>query len=77
MAKTTMMMDSDFDKAVSDAEERGYKRGKNEKIDQQKQLHDGRQGGKRNININGGGGAPSLPKEKDSTVEAYRRMKGM
>ena len=67
----------DFDKAVSDAEERGYKRGKNEKIDQQKQLHDGRQGGKKNININGGGGAPSLPKEKSRTEQVYSQMVGM
>ena len=67
----------DFDKAVADAEERGYKRGKNEKIDQQKQLHDGRQGGKRNININGGGGAPSLPKEKSRTEQVYSQMVGM
>ena len=67
----------DFDKAVADAEERGYKRGKNEKIDQQRQLHDGKQGGKRNINIDGAGGTPSIPREKDSTIEAYQRMKGM
>lgn len=67
----------DFDKAVADAEERGYKRGKNEKIDQQKQLHDGKQGGKKNININGGGGAPSLPKEKSRTEQVYSKMVGM
>lgn len=67
----------DFDKAVADAEERGYKRGKNEKIDQQKQLHDGKQGGKKNINIDGGGGAPSLPKEKSRTEQVYSKMVGM
>ena len=67
----------DFDKAVADAEERGYKRGKNEKIDQQKQLHDGRQGGKKNITINGGGGAPALPKEKSRTEQVYSKMVGM
>ena len=67
----------DFDKAVADAEERGYKRGKNEKIDQQRQLHDGKQGGKKNINIDGGGGAPSLPKEKSRTEQVYSKMIGM
>ena len=64
----------DFDKAVADAEERGYKRGKNEKIDQQKKLQEGRQGGKRNINIDGAGGAPSLPKEKSRTEQVYSQM---
>lgn len=67
----------DFDKAVADAEERGYKRGKNEKIDQQKQLHDGKQGGKKNINIDGGGGAPSLPRKKSRTEQVYSKMIGM
>lgn len=67
----------DFDKAVADAEERGYKRGKNEKIDQQKKLQEGRQGGKRNINIDGAGGAPSLPKEKGRTEQVYSQMLGM
>lgn len=67
----------DFDKAVADAEERGYKRGKNEKIDQQKQLHDGATSGKKNINIDGGGGAPSLPKEKSRTEQVYTKMIGM
>lgn len=67
----------DFDKAVADAEERGYKRGKNEKIDQQKRLHDGKQGGKKNINIDGAGGTPSLPREKSRTEQAYERMVGM
>ncbi len=65
-----------FDQAVTDAEERGYKRGKNEKIDNQKQLHEGRQGGKKNINVSGGGGAPSIP-HKGRTEEVYRDMIGM
>ena len=67
----------DFDKAVADAESRGYKRGKNEKIDQQRQLHDGKQGGKKNINIDGAGGTPSIPREKSRTEQAYERMVGM
>ena len=66
----------DFDKAVADAEDRGYKRGKNEKIDQQKQLHAGR-GGKKDININGGGGEASLPREKSRTEQVYSSMVGM
>lgn len=66
----------DFDTAVSDAEERGYKRGKNEKIDQQKHMHDGNRGGKKNINLNGGGGPAAVPKG-DDTVSAYRRMQKM
>ncbi len=67
----------DFDKAVADAEERGYKRGKNEKIDNQKQLHEGKQGGKKNINISGGGGAPSIPHQNNRTEDVYRGMVGM
>ena len=67
----------DFDKAVADAEERGYKRGKNEKSDQQKHLHDGRQGGKKNINIDGAGGTPSLTREKSRTEQVYSKMLGM
>ena len=66
----------DFDKAVADAEEKGYTRGKNEKIDQQKQLHAGR-GGKKDININGGGGEASLPREKSRTEQVYSSMVGM
>lgn len=64
----------DFDKAVSDAEERGYKRGKNEKIDQQKKMHEGKPGGKKNINVSGGGGAPSIPREKSGAEQAYEFM---
>lgn len=64
----------DFDKAVSDAEERGYVRGKNESIDQQKQMHEGKSGGKKNININGGGGNPSIPREKSGAEKAYEFM---
>lgn len=67
----------DFDKAVSDAEERGYKRGRNEKIDQQKRMHDGTRGGRKDININGGGGPASLPRGKSKTEETYKRMVGM
>lgn len=64
----------DFDKAVSDAENRGYKRGRNEKIDQQKTLHDGKPGGKKNVNISGGGGEPSIPREKGGAEQAYEFM---
>lgn len=68
----------DFDKAVADAEDRGYKRGKNEKIDQQKQLHDSKRGGgKKDININGGGGPASIPREKSRTEQVYSSMIGM
>ena len=67
----------DYDQAMADAEEKGYKRGKNEKIDNQKQLHDGKQGGKKNINISGGGGAPALPREKGRTEQAYSQMLNM
>lgn len=67
-----------YDKDMEAAENRGYKRGKNEKIDNQKALHEGRQGGKKNINItSGGGGAPAIPRDRDRTIEAYQRMKGM
>jgi len=66
-----------FDKAVSDAEERGYKRGRNEKIDQQKVLHEGRRGGKKDININGGGGEAVLSQGQSREQEVYGRMKGM
>lgn len=64
----------DFDKAVSDAEERGYKRGRNEKIDQQKQIREGKPGSKKNINVNGGGGNPSIPREKSGAERAYEFM---
>lgn len=67
----------DFDSAVAAAEENGYKRGRNEKIDQQKQLHEGRRGGKKDINVNGGGGNAPMPHEKSREEEVYSRMRGM
>ena len=71
-----LMQIKDFDKAVADAEDKGYKRGRNEKIDQQKKLHDGTKGGK-NVSVSGGGGPASLPREKSDTELAYERMRGM
>ena len=66
-----------YDKAMADAEKKGYKRGRNEKIDQQKVLHEGRRGGKKDININGGGGEAVLPQGQSREQEVYGRMKGM
>ena len=67
----------DFDKAVADAEAKGYKRGKNETIDQQKRLHDSQRGGGKNINVNGGGGEYVAPREKSRTEQVYSNMVGM
>ena len=67
----------DFDKAVADAEAKGYKRGKNETIDQQKRLHDAKRGSGKNINVNGGGGEYVAPREKSRTEQVYSSMIGM
>ena len=66
----------DWDKAMSAAEEKGYKRGRNEKIDQQKRMHENAKGGK-NVSVSGGGGPVSLPRERTATEDAYDRMRGM
>lgn len=63
----------DFDKAVTDAEERGYKRGRNDRIDQSKKLHEQRKDGK-NISVSGGGGPASLPREKSRAEQVYGEM---
>lgn len=64
----------DFDVRMADAEQKGYKRGKNEKIDMMK-----RQQKKREdmpADLGGGGGTPSVEGEKkDPYLEQLNRMK--
>lgn len=63
---------ADYDKNISAAEEEGYRRGKNEKVDIYADLE--RQGGKRPTNIGDQGGSMGKGKQINPTLQALDNM---
>lgn len=63
----------DYDVRMADAEDRGYKRGRNEKIDMFR--HDQKKRDDMPADIDGGGGPTAQPPKKDSYLDRLDRMK--
>lgn len=63
---------ADYDKNISAAQEEGYRRGKNEKVDIYADLD--REGGKRPTNLGGGGGGAPKSKQTNPTLAALDNM---
>lgn len=65
----------DYDLKMSEAEENGYRRGKNEKIDMFKRKQERRR--EMPADVGGGGGTPAAGQEKDPYLARLERMKQM